>query len=140
MEYAAEELYPGVAGEYRKVDEAEYEHGRPVWRHTRCSNIIIVYDGTRWRIKDTETNKLHIRSSPTSQNMIVQSKDWEYFDYNNCQWSNNIHRDLELELFPEHFEVADNEDSEEECYNYIGKVDQCDISDECHLIVDGEKV
>ena len=114
-----EEMYPGVAGEYRKV-AGDIRHSRPVWRHKTKPHLKIVYDGVRWRVEDDTDDKDDwlVRSRITSKNMMIEAEDWEYYDHHQNKWVENTFRDVNINLFPQHnaeqdahaFEQGENQD------------------------------
>ena len=89
------ELYPNLAGEYRKV-VGEIRNGRPVWKHN--DHHLEYSDSRRWRIVDSSDNTIIARSEITTRNMLTDSDKWKYFNDND--W-HPINEKL-LNLFPEY--------------------------------------
>ena len=100
-----EEIYPQLAGEYRKLPDVE-ENGRPVWQHSNHQALKLVNNEKRWTIKEIDTAVA--RSPITTKNMLESSQEWEYYDSN--EWVSGF-GDVYINLFPDNI-AADDEDRE----------------------------
>ena len=74
------ELYPGLAGEYRKMI-GQSSGKRPVWTNIEDERIRLFYSETdkRWKIVNDNDDSVWTRSEVTEKNMLI-GENWEYLD------------------------------------------------------------
>ena len=90
-----------------------HRNGRPAWRHRCKASLLLVYDGERWKVLEKNNpSKLLPRSKPTTKNMLIDAKDWEYYDTEENQWITNTFGDLHLNLFPEHDDQSESTENQ----------------------------